>query len=436
MLPDTTGRFGLTQIFDWDGFPSHAPMSSSQIQAEAPNYDTVWGSFYPQTWASTPNDRALLSRYTLPVEDNNSMSGHDLAWWQANNPTWILYACDSSGNPTKDLAWSGTGFTDVPLAFYEPQVQQYLIPMFVSYLQANPAYKALALDNTDLLNYLLGGNPNFGQSTKSGEYGCGTYDANGNFVRRYGAQGQTYNRNDPTFAQDMVTFVQQTASALHAAGFKLLINHPLYNHPTDSNESAMIAAVDATIDERGFTDYGHYQNASRDNLASLVNSTIEWAQYAQQHHVAFLITDYLCDGYAGKADWNGNAPCSNDPSTLPASQVDWALATYALVNMGGADVYITPMSGANYSYRSEYSQQYGAPCGPYTAVSGYMNVYQRRFQKGMAIINANEPGNSATVTLPSGKSYTDIERGPVTSPLTVNGADAYMLLLPGGGGCS
>ena len=115
--------------------------------------------------------------------------------------------------------------------------------------------------------------------------------------------------------------------------------------------------------------------------------------------------------------------CSYDPSTLSASQVDWALATYAIANNGGADVYIAPQGGDNYSYRPEYARGYGAPCGNVERAGA---VYSRRFQRGMAIVNASY--TRRTINLPPNHTYTDIEGRRVSNPLSVDGADGYMLL--------
>lgn len=419
MLPDTTGRFGLFQVFDWDGSSGHPPLTSSQIASEAKYEDAVWGAFDPNSWLGT-NPNVILSRYMVPVEDDNSVSGHDLSWWQANHPDWILYACKSDGTPTKDLAWSGAFFPDVPLDFSNPAVISYQMSVMIPYLKAH-GYKALAADNTDLLNYLEGGNPNFGQSHTTSEYGCGTYDSSGNFHRVF--SGPFDSSSDTAFVNAMVNWVKTVASDLHAQGLKLIINHPTYNAPTNLNEAAMLGATDAMLYERGFTDYGKYGTEA----ASLVSDAITWAQYAQSHHVAFMITDYLCSGWNGTEPWSG-AACPTDPSQIPAPQVDWSLATYALVNDGGADVYISPQTGERLSYRPEYSTGYGAPCGGVTTLTS--NVYERRFQGALVIVNASS--GSASISLPSSHSYKDIEGRSVSNPLSVGPADGYVLLTSNG----
>lgn len=420
MLPDTTGRFGLVQIFDWDGSRFTTPMSSSQIQSEAPHYDSVWGAFNPSAWDGA-HPGMYVSRYMLPVEDDNLISGHDLAWWKANHPTWILYACDSNNNPTTHLAWSGTGFPDVPLDFHNPDVINYQINLVIPYLRAN-GYNTLAVDNTNLTNYLMAPNPPIeGQSAQSGWYGCGIYDANGNFVRRYNGPGVS-----SAFAADMLNWIATMKSALASNGMKLFSNHPL-GSLSDPNEQALLSHIDGMVDENGFTHYGQYQLSSWGGVSGLFQSALAWMEYAQQHHVAFLVTDYYCrDGVQPTT----GAACSNDPSTLTASQVDWALATYAIGNEGGADLFTSPHGGAVPSYRPEYAQRYGAPCGAYGTQG---SVYVRRFQNGYAI--ANPTYTTQMVTLPSGHAYTDIEGRQVSNPLSVGPADGYMLIT-GGNGCS
>lgn len=416
MLPDTTGRFGLTQIFDWDGRVGSPQLSQSDIMTMGPHYDTVWGAFFPQYWLSA-NSNINIGRYTLPPEDNNTVSGHDLSYWQQIHPDWILYACDSNGNPytnPRQLADSGTGFPDVPLAFYNPAVMQYQMDLLIPYLQSH-GYKTLDADNTDLLNYLVGGNPNFpnqGQVYNTSNYGCGTFDANGNFVRRYGTQGQAYNRNDPVFIQDMIAWVTYAGQRLHAAGLKLVINHPLYNSPSNSNEQSLLSQVDGMLDENGYTHYGQLLTGS--NFAG----TLQWVEALQNTHKAAFVVDYFCSG----------SGCSTDPSTLTAQQVDWALASYAIGNEGGEDVYISPKTGAMRSYRNEYSTRYGAKCGSYSMIGS--NVYMRKFQGALVVVNAS--GSPYSFNLPSGHSYSDIEGRPVSNPLNLGGADGYVLMTSNG----
>jgi hypothetical protein len=383
-------------------------MPPSQIESEAPHEDSVWGAFYPQYW-NAAHPGMYVSRYMLPVEDDNLVSGHDLTWWQTNHPDWILYACKSDGTPTKDLAESGNRFADVPLDFVNPAVIDYQIEqLMIPYLKAN-GYNALAIDNTDLLNYLSGGNTSFGQTNKRTEYACGHYDTSGNFVREF--SGPFDSANDTAFVNAMVHWVQTTASDLHAAGLKLIINHPLYNPPTDPNEQKMIAATDAMVDENGYTHYGNLAKTS--SFAFILG----WIEALQASGKAALVIDYYCTG----------STCSNDINSLTPQQLDWALASYALGNEGGEDVFITPHGGDVYSYRPEFSTAYGKPCGKY-AQSGWM--YERRFQEALVLLNADTTSHS--FTLPANHTYRDIEGQPVSNPLLLDPTTGYVLLTSNG----
>jgi hypothetical protein len=271
-------------------------------------------------------------------------------------------------------------------------------------------YTALAADNTDLLNYLAGGNPEFGQSVNSGEYGCGTYDASGNFHRLF--NGPFDSPNDTAFVAAMVNWVKTASSYLHAAGLKFLINHPLYNPPTNSNEQQMIAVIDGMVDENGYTKYGTLLTGG--NFAS----TLQWVEDLQKQHVAVLVTDYFCTG----------STCSNDINTLTPQQLDWALSSYAIGNEGGEDVYISPHGGQVYSYRPEFSSSYGSACAPYSQIGSY--VYERKFQGALVLVNAT--GSSYNATLPANHSYRDIEGQAVSNPLMMPPASGYVLLTSNG----
>lgn len=413
MLPDTTGRFSLMQINDSDGV--RPGMTSSQIQAEAPHYDAVWGAFSPQTW-NGGHPGMYVSRYILPNEDVKQISGHDLSWFQTNHPDWILYACQPDGTPTHELAYFYAGFGDVPLDIHNPDVIAYQIQQLVGPSMIQNGYNTLAADNVEFDNYSTGPNPEFGEgSPQSGWYGCGIWQ-NGTFVRRYSTG---HLQADPAWTADTLNWVQtvhnllNTDPTLAPHHFKFIVNHPPYSSAPDANETQMLQNVDGMLDENGFTHYGQLYTGSQ------FMNTLNWMQYTQSHHVAIWITDYFCAG----------SSCSTDPSTLTPSQVDWALATYAIGNNGGAGVFISPKGGAIYTYRSEYATAYGTPCGAYKQ-SG--SLVFRQFSQGFAVANSGTSAQS--LPLPAGHTYTDVEGRAVTSPLTVNGTDAYMLTT-GSNGC-
>lgn len=425
MLPDTSGRFGLIQILD--DYGGTAPLTTSQIQQEAPHYDSVWGAFFPSTWESA-HPGMIVSRYVLPNEDESLISGHDLAWWQSNHPDWILYGCDSNGNPTHDLAYGDTHFNDVPLDIHNPQVVQYQIEQLLGpYMIAN-GYNALAIDNVDFVNYLGSPNPNFGEGDpQPGWYGCGIWQGS-SFVYRYGGPGiADQDTADPNFIADILNWVATAHSdfatdpALAPYHLKIIVNHSFQNTP-DANDQTLLQNVDAEMDENGFTHYGEY--AISGSLATFQHMTA-WMEYLQQHHVAAMVTDYFCRDGVNPAT---GAACSDDVSTLSPAQIDWALSTYALVNEGGADLYISPNRGSTYSYRREFATTLGAPCGEYTSSGA---LYYRKFAGALVVVNPSN-GSEQPFSLPAGHSYTDIEGRPVSNPLEITGPDGYVLLTSNG----
>jgi len=403
---------------------NNGPLSSSQIGSEAPYYNTVWAAFEPGTWTSDHGSGTpmILSLYSTPFEDMNLVSGNTLAYFQQNHPSWLLYGCAKDGTPTTDLAWSGTGFSDVPLNIDNPDVRNFEVTELVNYM-ASHGYNALAVDQVVFENFLLSPNPILenGKEPVSGSYGCGTYATyppNNNFTRVFGSAsgGELYNTNDQTFNNDIIQWLAAAKTALNANGFHLLVNHPPSGSAPNTLEQQMLQYADGEVVENGFTNYGAYITSG---LPGLFTQTLSYAQTLQsQYKKAVFLTYY----YGGSS--------SAGASSLSGAQVDWALATYALANLGGADAYIVPEGVDEYSYRGEYANDnYGAACGSMTQ-SG--SVYMQQFQHGLAIVNAGY--STQSVTLPAGISYTDIEnRAAINSPMQVGSADGWMLLTSGNG---
>lgn len=426
-LPNTTGRFGLTQILDWNGIQGGQQLSPGQIAEEAPRYDSVWGAFFPADWYAG-NAGMIISRYFLPNEDSYLLSSHNLAWWQANHPDWVMYACDNNNNPTQDVPWYGTRFGDVPLDIHNPAVVSYQVNLVGNYMIANHL-NTLAVDNIVFENYGQAPNPDLGEGNpQSGWYGCGIYTQPGfqGFQQIY--QGGLY-APDATWIADIKNWIatarntfntNPTFSSYH---LHIMINHPVFDSSPDPDEANVLANVDGMVDENGFTHYDNYENPSY-NTATLFQQTLSWMEWAQSNGKGILLTDYYCqDGINEHGQ-----PCKTDPNSLTAPEVDWGLSTYALGNNGGADVYLSPDGGAVFSYRSEYSTPLGSPCGPYAQSGG---VYYRKFAGALVVVNPVQQ-TSVQFSLPTTHSYTDIENQPVTNPLTLNGPAGYVLLTSNG----
>jgi hypothetical protein len=400
-LPDTTGRFSAIQILD-------LKMSSSQITAEAPYEDAVWGTFSPSYW-NAGHPGMIVSRYLMPFDDDYAVSGHDLNWWQQNHPDWILYACDQNNNPTHYVA-RDDGFPNVLLDIHNPQVIQYQISGEVGpYMVAN-GYNALAADNITFKNYTGGPNALLGQSVSGetygsdGWYGCGIWQGT-TFVRRY---SMGWDQPDPAFISDLVNWVQTVRSILNTDPYlstyhlHLMVNHPI-GSLSDPNEQAVISNVDTMEYEASFSNWDRY-NANFPEI-------IQYMQYTQAHHVAFFDINYFCQ--------NNGTPCE---SSVTTSQLEFAMAAHQLGNEGGAGLFIAPGGGSSYSYYSQYQTHLGTPCSEYATVG--TDVYLRRFSGGLVVVNNSTAAQS--VSLPN-HTYADIDGRAISNPLTVNGQDGYVM---------
>lgn len=421
-LRSTYGRIALAQVFDY--FPytngSSTSMSTGQIASDAYRYDWIWGSMNddgvqrPQAWRSA-NTSALVSRYYITEEDNVHVSGHNLQYWQTTHPDWILYACKADGTPTHDIAYTpGDTFPDVPLNMHNPQVVQYQIQSLLSYVQAN-GYNAVALDNVVFRNIMEGGNPELGQTVQAGEYGCGVWNADGTFTTVYPNPASGGNSQ---WIADILNWVQQAKAQAGSLGIAVAVNHPAGN-VNDPNEQALLRSVDVTLDETGFSDYGNYQNAP-----SLFMSTYNYMEYVERQGIAIGLID----------KW------AQDGTSVQSQHVEYSIATYMMANEGNADMYVVANNqpGAGYGseeYFPQYQTQLGAPCGAMYGGSSYdpnnPNLYYRRFQSGMVLVNAGS--SSQTAALPADHTYSDIDYRPVGNPQTVAGFDAYVLTTSGNG---
>jgi hypothetical protein len=397
-IPSTVGRIGLLQVFDYhNGY-----MSSSTIQRNGRRYDAVWASLSPRAWAAA-HPRMIVSNYFIMGLDQYSVTGHHLSWWQGNHPDWILYACTASGAPTHDIAYmTGVNVPDMPLDIHNPQAVAYQVNTMATYAKA-AGYNALAVDQVVFFNIYHGGNPAFGQTRKSGEYGCGSWHG-ATFQRRYKAGA------DPAYIADVVAYVRQARSILHSRGMTLVVNH-VAGSLEDRNERELLANTDAVLNETGFSDYGRY--ASR---PSLTNVTLTWSRYAQSQGVAVLTVDKFINYSAG----------------ITGQPLEFSIATYLLANQGAELLFVGGLHGyGTLQYHSEYDAPVGKPCAD---VSGGPAVFWRRFSGGIAVVNSST--SSATFTLPNGKSYKDLEtHASISGTLRAAPMSGYVLLTSSNG-CS
>lgn len=391
-IPNTNGRIGLFQVFDYYG----GYMPASQIAQHGKRIDAVWGSVKPSPWRSA-HPGMLVSEYFIMGLDQYSVTHHALSWWQQHHPDWILYACSANGSPTHDIAeMGGIDVPDMPLDIHNSSAVAYQITTMAQAAKS-AGYNALAIDEAVFWNIYGGGNRNFGQRRKSGEYGCGSWHG-GSFARHYSSP------TDSQYVNDVLNYVAKARSIAHSYGLTLIVNHPA-GSIENSAERQLLASTDVDLDETGFSDYGRYRAGS----GSTFRTELAYVRYAQEHGTGMLVIDKFI----------------NEPSVGKAG-MEYSLATYLLGNEGGLLLYVGTHYGTM-QYHSEYDAPIGHACA---AVSSRSNVYSRRFGGGLAIVNASAA--PASFTLPPG-TYHDIEGRALHSPLRLGANDAYVLL--GGSGC-
>jgi hypothetical protein len=401
-MPSTWGKIGAMQVFD---DTANGYITQSQASTDGYRYSAVWGSRNNIGTSWLNSNPSLQTGYYNALETDESSTawgaiGHSITWWQANHPDWVLYACTSAGAPTTTPAYVPGLASNVPLDVHNPAVVDYQVRLMANYAHSL-GYRALAIDEAT-----------FWQADEgvSGGYGCGIY-SNGSWVRRYTGP------SDPNWAADVVAWVKQAHSILttdptiSTYHLKLLVNHPA--DQLTANETALLANVDAVLNETGYTDYGRPVTGS----ASSFKMTTDWTKYAQQHGVAVLTNQ----------NWGS--------MSVGAAQLDYSVATYLMGNEQAESLFASP--GAGYGleqWHTEYTANIGAPCGEYYSANDSTNpsIYYRRFANAIVVVNGGSGGNSETAYLPSGHTYIDLFGRAVSNALTVRSNDGYVLLTTGG----
>lgn len=390
--PDySPARIRLHQVFSFG-------ISSAQAVAEGPRYDLVWGASNPTAWRAN-HSQLLASRYFIMEQSDAS---HNLGYYQANHPDWILYNCTASGTPTRSPAYMQAGAygTNVPLDIHNPAVVNFQVRSLAIPPAIAAGYNALAIDQVLFAN-IMGGNAG------RGSYGCGIYQG-GTFVRRYNS------KSDSRWASDAVNWVKTAKSIVNGEPhhLKLVVNHPA-GSTASFLELELLANVDAALSELGFTNYGAYKRS-----ASLFATVLNYQIYAQAHGVIPLIIDKFIQREA-----------------LTPVQREWVVGTYLMANNGKLLLYATNGGYGTGGYGTlhyypEYGTNMGSACG---RPSGGPAIYQRRFTNGLVVVNAST--SSAIATLPSNHRYRDIINRTVTPALLVGPTDAYIMMTLPGTGC-
>lgn len=370
---DTWNNIHLFQSFDYN---------ISDPANVASHYDFVWGAKVNHVQAIRASNPGIFITYYIPFHrEHGTFSDqsaiHDLNYWKAVHPDWVLYKCDrvtpayEFGNPNIPLDFSN-------LALVPWQIQTYALPASES------GYDGIAADNVDLQNY----------------YGaCGVY-VNGKWKQRYTGQ-----YDDPQWRADIIGWLSRMQQALHHLHHPLALipNLAIGDLPPDNaTVRLLLNHIDGVLDEGGFTDYARGYLTDNKWL-----QRIQFMESVQQQHKPYYVVNQF-----------------NSPS-IDSREIQWTLASYLIGKEHLAAIFISTFQGYGSDTRYfEYDAQIGSPVG---GMYQSQNVYWRNYSGGLSIVNPSAT-KTYIITLNAGNSYVDLHGYAIKQRVTLPPHSGIVLL--------
>ncbi|HZU03086.1 MAG TPA: putative glycoside hydrolase [Ktedonobacteraceae bacterium] len=367
---DTGTNIHLFQNFDYQ---VQDPASIAKY------YDFVWGADPTKVAAfRAGNPNIFLSYYLSFFRDTgtflNQDAHHDLKYWKATHPDWILYQCDR-----RTPAYEDNQTNVVPFDFSNPdlitwQMQTYALPA------SQQGYDAIAADNLNMEN-LIGA--------------CGSYK-NGQWVQRYSGKS-----DDPQWRADVLTWVARMQIALHA------LQHPLalvpnlslgFLSPDDPIVQQVMGHIDGVLDEGGFTNYSHGYLTDEKWI-----QTVQFIKNVQKQHKSYYVV--------------------NEFPSVDQNEIQWALASYLMCNEHASSISIVRRQeyGKDLRY-PEYGAQIGSPTDEMYQGQG---VYWRDYTHGLSLVN---PSSTQTYSVKLPGQYTGLYGNTVGQMITLPPHSGVVLL--------
>lgn len=378
---DTWNNIHLFQSFD---YKVEDPASIAKY------YDFIWGVRPDKVAAFRSHNSNIFLSYYIPFHrdagtftDSDIGKHHDLAYWKSFHADWVLYQCD---RVTPAFEYNDP---NMPLDFANPavvtwQVQNYAQPA------STRGYDGIAADNVNLENL-------FGA--------CGYY-RNGQWVQRYSGE-----QNDPQWRQDILIWLTQMQTALHALPHPLALIPNLSVAPVSLNDpiiGEIVSHVDGVFDEGGFTKYG-------DGYLTDGNwvQTIQFIRSVQnqQQKPYYVSNEFKTD-------------------SLNHDQIQWALASYLMCKEHFSSVFITHNIGSEQGYGADSRYlEYEAKIGtPQSEAYFAQNVYWRDYSNGLVVVNPSST-NAYTVNT-SASTYVDPYGKRISQTFSIP-PHSGMVLIPG-----
>jgi hypothetical protein len=356
--PPAIDRVGRAQIFDY-----RLKDKSVLIGRR----DFMWASFgapVPGVWSTS----------YMP-QDMDLDRSHDVAWYRANHPTWLVYRCD--GAPTSE--YDGR---HVSVDTTNPEVREALFKQGVVDVLAKRSYHSIGVDNLDNTNSF---------------HECGVL-RNGVLQEFYSGQ-----RVDPSFAEREAEWMAWLAVRVHARGLALTGNLS-YNGNDRASYLKILRNLDVVLDETGF-----------ERKCRPLEVDAQWLD---------RIT-FFRDVAKAKPLVVIEQVCPTLAEITPAT-ITWSLANYLLIKQDRTYLALTPEVepyGALYDFPELYLKL-GSPLGPMAERHG---VYFRQFQRVLALVN---PSTRSEATFDvAGTGWRDEATGAAESgPVTLDAATAMVLV--------
>lgn len=346
-------------------------------------YVYAWGSDQvASSYRRSAASDIVLTHYTPFCRDPGY---HNLSWWQAHHPTWVLYKCDRT-TPAYEF-----NDPNVPLDVSNPEVLAWQLAWPVAYARRK-GYNGMAMDNFDLYN---------------GFRACGVYAHNGTTGALEWKQLYTGEPDDPTYVANMIGWAQAFSAACHELGMLFTMNWSLGGMAWDDPRVLAVAnASDGVLAEAGFTDYG----SKILHGADFVN-IVQHALNLQRHGKAYFPIN----------EWGHR----KDGMSLAVQS--WVLAAYLCGKANASAVFASPIQGYGFTvpYRLFTDLPTGVPLvdAPLVSASG---VYYRNFSEVLAVVNPT-PAN-ATLQLDADRAYVDAATGEGVADGQVLAAGAALVL--------
>lgn len=336
--------------------PHAAPESRigrAQSWLHDPADRAAYGNRIDFLWSDDEKKPRLPNAYAVKymMADRDPDKTHDVTWYRAHRPDWMMLKCDGSPAPMFMYRW-GT-FTSVDV--HNPQVREYLLHKNLDSAMTGGRFDAVGVDNLNAQNVFAR---------------CGV-DVGAGLRRDFSGQ-----KRDHAYAVNLANWMQWLRQQVNARGLCLSGN----DYFSDDNVDGFLAiadSLDIVVDEHGFT---------RNNKPSSLDGA--WLRRMKAYSSLppgkpLVVIDY---------------PASTLQELTDAG-VSWSMANFLLIK--SATTYL------NMTTNDQVAKWNGIPAldiktgAPLEAMRESGGLFVRRFQHAVALVNPSST-RGGRYTLPPG----------------------------------